>query len=136
MPAVFGRASLAVIGLPAPAEPLSWTRASTLVLPRCHASFTSCCLPILSPRGRARLTELGFTLAADARYPYGAACVFFRDDTYIEPLADSSCGDCEAAAEKGNVFVARGQAFRFRRPEGLFSLGGGDRKNAIGQKMR
>ncbi|MDH4414441.1 MAG: VOC family protein, partial [Rhizobium sp.] len=73
---------------------------------------------------RERLARLGFTVAADARHPFGTenACVFFADDTYLEPLAVGSREDCLEAARRGNVFVARDQAFRFRRGEGLSAL--------------
>lgn len=73
---------------------------------------------------RRRLSQLGFTVAADARHPFGTenACVFFADDTYLEPLAVGSREDCLEAARTGNVFVARDQAFRFRRGEGLSAI--------------
>ncbi|WP_159951122.1 VOC family protein [Rhizobium sp. 18065] len=73
---------------------------------------------------RARLSALGFTVAADAIHPFGTenACVFFADETYLEPLAVASREDCEASAKAGNVFVARDQAFRFRKGEGLSAI--------------
>lgn len=73
---------------------------------------------------RARLTRLGFTVASDARHPFGTqnACVFFANDTYLEPLAIGSREDCLEAARAGNAFVARDQAFRFRRGEGLSAM--------------
>ncbi len=69
---------------------------------------------------RERLGKLGFTVAADALHPFGTenACVFFSDKTYLEPLAVASREACEEAARKGNVFVARDRAFRFRAPDG------------------
>ncbi len=72
---------------------------------------------------RHRLQTLGFTVAADARHPFGTenACVFFADKTYLEPLAVGQREDCEAAAVAGNVFVARDQAYRFRRGQDGFS---------------
>ncbi|WP_234851909.1 VOC family protein, partial [Sinorhizobium meliloti] len=68
-------------------------------------------------RTRQRLAALGFTVADEARHPFGTAnaCVFFSDDTYLEPLAVASREECEAAALEGNAFVARDQAFRFRQ---------------------
>jgi catechol 2,3-dioxygenase-like lactoylglutathione lyase family enzyme len=94
--------------------------------------------PITSPRAidhlvlpvvdletsRDRMSRLGFTVAADARHPFGTenACVFFADDTYLEPLAVGSREDCLEAARIGNVFVARDLAFRFRRGEGLSAI--------------
>ena len=73
---------------------------------------------------RTRLTALGFTVAADARHPFGTenACVFFADKTYIEPLAVTDAATCMASARAGNVFVARHQAFRFRCGEGLSAI--------------
>ena len=72
---------------------------------------------------RARMTALGFTVATDARHPFGTenACVFFKDGTYLEPLAVGHRETCEAAALRGNVFVARDQTFRFRRGNEGFS---------------
>lgn len=72
---------------------------------------------------RARLTALGFTVAPEARHPFGTenARVFFSDGSYLEPLSIASREECEAAAIAGNVFVARDQAFRFRRGDSGFS---------------
>lgn len=72
---------------------------------------------------RERLGKLGFTVAPDARHPFGTenACVFFADGTYLEPLAVASREECETAAHEGNVFTARDQAFRFRVGEDGFS---------------
>lgn len=72
---------------------------------------------------RKRFTDLGFTVAPDARHPFGTenACVFFNDGTYLEPLAVGHRETCEKAALKGNVFVERDQAFRFRRGNEGFS---------------
>lgn len=74
---------------------------------------------------RARLTQLGFTVADDARHPFGTenACVFLADKTYLEPLAVGSDEDVEGAARAGNQFVARDRAFRFRNgQEGLSAI--------------
>lgn len=72
---------------------------------------------------RQRLEMLGFTVAADALHPFGTenACVFFADKTYLEPLGIAKREECEAAALAGNVFVARDQAYRFRRGHDGFS---------------
>ena len=81
-------------------------------------------LPVSSLElSRARYEKLGFTVAPDARHPFGTenACVFFSDGTYLEPLAIAQREDCEAAALKGNEFIARDQAFRFRQGEEGFS---------------
>ena len=74
---------------------------------------------------RSRLTRLGFTVAADARHPFGTenACVFLADGTYLEPLAVGSLDDIAAAVSAGNQFVARDRAFRFRNgEEGLSAI--------------
>jgi len=74
---------------------------------------------------RERLTTLGFTVAADARHPFGTenACVFFSDKTYLEPLGIASEAECQATARAGNQFTARNNAFRFRNgPEGLSAI--------------
>lgn len=66
---------------------------------------------------RTRLAQLGFTVAQDARHPFGTenCCVFLADGCYLEPLGVSNREECEEAARGGNAFVARDQAFRFRR---------------------
>ncbi|MBB3459518.1 VOC family protein [Rhizobium sp. BK377] len=74
---------------------------------------------------RERLGKLGFTVAPDARHPFGTenACVFFADKTYIEPLGVASVEESEETAREGNVFTARNQAFRFRcGGEGLSAI--------------
>ncbi len=81
-------------------------------------------LPITSiAAARQRLTQLGFTVAADARHPFGTenACVFFSDKSYLEPLGIADQDICEKEARAGNQFVARDQAFRFRRGAEGFS---------------
>lgn len=72
---------------------------------------------------RERLGKLGFTVAADARHPFGTenCCVFLADGSYVEPLGIANREECEAAAREGNAFVARDQAFRFRRGSDGFS---------------
>ncbi|WP_037152219.1 VOC family protein [Rhizobium freirei] len=72
---------------------------------------------------RERLGKLGFTVAPDARHPFGTenACVFFADKTYLEPLGVASQEQCETSIADGNVFVARDQAYRFRVGEDGFS---------------
>ncbi|MCB1428466.1 MAG: VOC family protein [Nitratireductor sp.] len=74
-------------------------------------------------RSRQRHSALGFSVAASARHPFGTenACVFLADGTYLEPLAVGHRETCEAVALKGNVFVARDQAYRFRRGQNGFS---------------
>ena len=77
-----------------------------LVLPVCELAVA-----------RERLTRLGFTVAKDARHPFGTenCCVFLADGSYLEPLGIANREECEEAARAGNTFVARDQAFRFRR---------------------
>lgn len=83
-------------------------------------------IPVTDLRtARSRLGGLGFTVAADARHPFGTenACVFLADKTYLEPLAVGSRDDAEAARRAGNQFVARDDAFRFRNgEEGLSAI--------------
>ncbi|MCY6380719.1 VOC family protein [Hoeflea prorocentri] len=68
---------------------------------------------------RQRLDALGFTVAPEARHPFGTAnaCVFLGDGTFLEPIAVAQRELCERSAIDGNVFVARDQAYRFRRGE-------------------
>ena len=65
---------------------------------------------------RRRYQAMGFTVAANARHPFGTenCCVFFADGTFIEPLAIGQRETCEAAAIKGNQFVRNDQTYRFR----------------------
>ncbi|QFY60026.1 VOC family protein [Rhizobium grahamii] len=65
---------------------------------------------------RERLGKLGFTVAADARHPFGTenACVFFADKTYLEPLGIADTDIYETSLKKGNSFTSRDRAFRFR----------------------
>ncbi|RFB95401.1 lactoylglutathione lyase [Rhizobium leguminosarum bv. trifolii] len=83
-------------------------------------------LPVVNiDLARERLGKLGFTVAADARHPFGTenACVFFADKTYLEPLGVASVEESEASARQGNVFTARNRAFRFRcGDEGLSAV--------------
>lgn len=63
---------------------------------------------------RHRLTSLGFTVAPDGRHPFGTAncCVYFSDDTFIEPLAVVDQAEAAGAIRAGNVFVTRDHVFR------------------------
>jgi catechol 2,3-dioxygenase-like lactoylglutathione lyase family enzyme len=74
---------------------------------------------------RARYEALGFNVAPRGEHPFGTenACVYFADGTFLEPLAIHQRETCEAEARAGNVFIARDQAFRFRRgPEGFSAM--------------
>lgn len=72
---------------------------------------------------RSRLEALGFTVAADARHPFGTenACVFLADGTYIEPLAVGDRVEYEAASSSGNVFTAHHRGFCSRNGNEGFS---------------
>ncbi|MBB4569650.1 VOC family protein [Rhizobium leucaenae] len=72
---------------------------------------------------RERLGKLGFTVAPDARHPFGTenACVFFPDNIYLEPLGVASREQRQNSVAEGNVFVARDQAYRFRIGDEGFS---------------
>jgi hypothetical protein len=74
-----------------------------------------CVLPVADlATARARLTRLGFTVAPDGHHPFGTSnvCVYFSDDTFLEPLAIVDSTQADAAVKAGNVFVARDRAFR------------------------
>ena len=91
-------------------------------------------LPVIDlGTARARHAALGFTVAADARHPFGTenACVYFADGTYLEPLAIGSRDTAEDAARAGNVFVNRDRAYRFRHGEGFNGIAFGTR-DALG----
>ena len=74
---------------------------------------------------RGRLEGLGFTVAPVGKHPFGTenVCVFLADDTFLECLAIDQRETCEDEAKRGNVFVARDQAYRFRNGiEGFSAL--------------
>ncbi len=72
---------------------------------------------------RNRYQSLGFTVAPDGRHPFGTenCCIFFKDDTFLEPLGIAQRETCEAKAIRGNTFVANDQNYRFRRGNEGFS---------------
>lgn len=72
---------------------------------------------------RDRLSALGFTVAPNGLHPFGTenCCVYLPDGTFLEPLAVANHKKCREAIEKSNMFVARDDAFRFRRGEEGFS---------------
>ena len=87
-------------------------------------SFDHAVLPVESlAAARSRHEALGFTVAPEARHPFGTenCCIFFEDGTYLEPLGINQREDCEASARAGNGFTADDQAFRFRNGENGFS---------------
>lgn len=82
-------------------------------------------LPVPSLKiARERLSSLGFTVAPDARHKFGSenACVFFENGTFIEPLAVGHRETVEAAIDKGNPFLRRDMAYRFRNGDDGFSM--------------
>ena len=72
---------------------------------------------------RERHELLGFKVAPIGVHPFGTenACVFFKDGTFLEPLAIGQRETAEAASLAGNVFTARDAAFRFRKGAEGFS---------------
>ncbi len=82
-------------------------------------------LPVPSLKvARERLSKLGFTVAPDARHKFGSenACVFFENGTFIEPLAVGHRETVEAAIDKGNPFLRRDMAYRFRNGDDGFTF--------------
>jgi hypothetical protein len=63
---------------------------------------------------RKRFSELGFTVAHDGLHPFGTAncCLYFADQTFLEPLSIADRLTYEEAASAGNRFVLGDQAFR------------------------
>lgn len=83
-----------------------------------------CVLPVESLAvARERLMALGFNVAPQANHPFGTAnaCVYFSDDTYLEPLAVVDSELASKFALKRNVFAVRDAAYRFRNGENGFS---------------
>jgi len=70
---------------------------------------------------RSRLTNLGFTVAADAVHPFGTGncCVFFKNRTYLEPLTILDRNRADMAAAEGIAFVKRLKRFTERQGEGF-----------------
>lgn len=83
-----------------------------------------CVLPVGSlDLARKRLQALGFTVAPDGIHPFGTrnACVYFADDTFLEPLVVDDAEKAEEEAKKENVFVARDRTYRHLAGENGFS---------------
>ena len=70
---------------------------------------------------RSRLTSLGFTVAPDARHPFGTGncCVFFEDRTFLEPITILDRTAADMAAAEGVIFVKRIKRFTERHGEGF-----------------
>lgn len=85
-----------------------------------------CVLPVENlDVARERLAAIGFTVAPRADHPFGTAnaCVYFADNSYLEPLAVLDKELAAATALKRNVFAVRDAAYRFRNgPEGFSAL--------------
>jgi len=82
-------------------------------------------LPVDSLKAaRARYEALGFQVREDRTHPFGTAncCIFFENNTYLEPLAVADREKAETAVLEGNIFVRRQDAFRFRHGEGFAML--------------
>ena len=74
-------------------------------------------LPVVDlATARLRLSALGFSVAPEARHPFGTenACVYFTDGTYLEPLGIADLQIYGNHVRDGLEFVARDRAFRFR----------------------
>src|SRR5687767_5209912 len=74
--------------------------------------------------GRSRVTSLGFTVAPDARHPFGTGncCVFFKNRTYLEPITVLDRGAADMAAAEGVYFVRRLKRYTERNGEGFAML--------------
>lgn len=72
---------------------------------------------------RARLVDLGFTVAPRGEHPFGTqnCCVYLADGMFLEPLAIGDAAAAERAVAEGNVFVARDRAWRAVHGEEGFS---------------
>ncbi len=82
-------------------------------------------LPVASlASARERWTSLGFTVAPDARHPFGTGncCVFFENRTYLEPLAVVDRAAAEQAESEDVLFVSRAAGYVARRGEGFAML--------------
>ncbi len=73
---------------------------------------------------RTRLAALGFTVAPDGHHPFGTSnsCVFFKNDTYFEPLAIRDMDIYQKEAERGNGFLQRDRLYRRNIGENGFSM--------------
>ncbi len=74
-----------------------------------------CVLPVQNlALARERYRALGFTVAPQGTHPFGTvnACVYFSDDTFLEPLAVDDQGAVEQAICDGNMFVGRDAIYR------------------------
>lgn len=70
---------------------------------------------------RSRLAALGFTVAPDARHPFGTGncCVFFESRSYLEPITIQDRDAADRAAAEGLYFIKRIKRFMERQGEGM-----------------
>lgn len=73
---------------------------------------------------RARMQSLGFTVSPDGRHKFGTenCCIKFADGTFLEPLAIGHRETVEDNILKGNNFLGRDAAYRFRNGDNGFSM--------------
>jgi hypothetical protein len=73
---------------------------------------------------RSRLTGLGFTVAPDAKHPFGTGncCIFFKNRTFVEPVTILDRRAADVAAAEGVFFVRRLKRFTERHGEGFAML--------------
>jgi catechol 2,3-dioxygenase-like lactoylglutathione lyase family enzyme len=74
-----------------------------------------CVLPVPDlATARTRYEALGFTVAPQGTHPFGTinSCVYFADDTFLEPLAIGDVAKAREAVASRNVFVARDALYR------------------------
>lgn len=83
-----------------------------------------CVLPVPDlATARARYEALGFTMAPQGTHPFGTinSCVYFADDTFLEPLAIGDVAKVREAVASRNVFIARDALYRQAVGENGFS---------------
>ena len=83
-----------------------------------------CVLPVPDlATARARYEALGFTVAPQGTHPFGTinSCVYFADDTFLEPLVIGDAAEVRDAIGSSNVFVARDALYRQAIGEDGFS---------------
>lgn len=83
-----------------------------------------CVLPVPNLEdARARYNALGFTVAPQGDHPFGTinCCIYFADDTFLEPLAIGSQARVDQAVRNGNMFVARDADYRRAMSDSGFS---------------
>ena len=72
-------------------------------------------LPVSSLQdARERYEQLGFTVNADGIHPFGTAncCMFFENDTYLEPLAINDMVNVAEGLTAGNSFLIMDHNYR------------------------